>query len=329
MRDKRPPAGRPVFLENTGFDLHKQRGERVIMGPLDHLSFDHLVGREVGTAVLLKELARGGMAVIFIAYQKTLKRQIAVKILPKELITPSAADLFQQEAESAAILSHPNIVPIYEVGETEDFLFFTMQLIRGLPLSRILKRTQQHLLPSKRFFPLKDTVRILTSVLDALDYAHRQDIIHRDIKPANILIEAHSNRPIITDFGIARVLRGPNVDAPTVLGTPFYMAPEQITGERVDARTDIYAVGVMLFEMLVMTLPLPGYSTALELLRMKVGLKDQLFQHKPSELNPSVNQEMDRIVFKALAYEPEKRYASCREFIDSLNRYRDLHLGRD
>lgn len=299
------------------------------MRPLDHLSFDHLVGREVGTAVLLKELARGGMAVIFIAYQKTLKRQIAVKILPRELLTPSAADLFQQEAESAAILSHPNIVPIYEVGETEDFLFFTMQLIRGMPLSRIIKRTRQHLLPSRRFFSLKDTVRILTSVLDALDYAHRQDIVHRDIKPANILIEAHTGRPIITDFGIARVLRGPEVDTPAVMGTPVYMAPEQILGGKVDARTDIYAVGVMFFEMLVIDLPLPGYGTPLELLKLKVGLKDQLFQHRPSELNPVLNPEMDRIVFKALAYEPEKRYATCRELIEDLNRYRDQYLGRD
>ncbi|NTU48146.1 MAG: serine/threonine protein kinase, partial [Syntrophobacteraceae bacterium] len=175
------------------------------MKAMDDLNFEHLVGQEVGTAVLLKELSRGGMGVIFIAYQKTLKRQIAVKILPKSLLTPSAADLFHQEAESAAILSHPNIVPIYEVGETVDFLFFTMQLVRGLPLSQLIKRIQQHVLPSKRFFPIKETLRILSGVLDALDYAHQQEIIHRDIKPANILIEAHANRPIITDFGIAKV----------------------------------------------------------------------------------------------------------------------------
>ncbi len=295
------------------------------MKAMDDLNFEHLVGQEVGTAVLLKELSRGGMGVIFIAYQKTLKRQIAVKILPKSLLTPSAADLFQQEAESAAILSHPNIVPIYEVGETEDFLFFTMQLVRGLPLSQLIKRIQQHVLPSKRFFPIKETLRILSGVLDALDYAHQQEIIHRDIKPANILIEAHANRPIITDFGIAKVLRGPDVNAPKIFGSPIYMAPEQIVGGPVDARTDIYAVGVMLFELLVTNLPFPRFNTTSELIKMKVFMKDQLFQKRPSDLNSLADQEMDEIVFKALAHDPEKRYSSCRELKESLENYSDRH----
>jgi len=299
------------------------------MSSLNGLTFDHLVGREIGTSVLLKELARGGMSVIFIAYQRTLKRQIAVKILPREFLTHSAAELFRQEAESVAILSHPNIVPVYEVGETEDFLFFTMQLIMGLPLSHILRRTRRHLLPSRRFIPPGQTARILSSVLDALDYAHRQHIIHRDIKPANILIETHTKRPIITDFGIARLLRGPSVDTPRIVGTPLYMSPEQILGGPVDARADIYSVGVMLFEMLATDLPLPPYGTATDLLKLKIGLKDQMFQKRPSELNPSLNPEMDRIVSKALAYEKEQRYASCREFIDDLDRYRDRYLIRE
>jgi serine/threonine protein kinase len=298
------------------------------MAPIEDLKFDHLLGKEVGTSVLIKELARGGMAVIFIAFQKTLKRQIAVKILPKSLLTSSAAELFQQEAESAAILSHPNIVQIYEVGETDEFLFFTMQLIRGVSLSRILRRTQQHLLPSRRFFPVKESLRILTCVLDALEYAHGQDIVHRDIKPGNVLIEAHTNRPIITDFGIAKVLRGPDVNTPLILGTPIYMSPEQIAGGKVDARTDIYAVGVMLFELLGTTLPFPSYDTTKDLLKMKIVLKDKLFQKKPSELNPFVNPEMDAIVFKALAFEPTNRYSSCREFIDALGNYRDQYLKK-
>lgn len=298
------------------------------MAHIDELKFDHLVGQEFGTAVLLKELARGGMAVIFIAFQKTLKRQIAVKILPKSLLTPSSAELFQQEAESAAILSHPNIIPIYEVGETEDFLFFTMQLIKGLPLSRLIRRIRQHVLPSRRFIPVHESIRILSSVLDALEYAHQQDIVHRDIKSANVLIEAHSHRPIITDFGIAKVLRGPDVNEPKILGTPIYMAPEQITGGHVDARADIYAVGVILFELLVPQLPLPAYNTTRDLMKMKIVLKDELFQKRPSELNPLIDPEMDSIVFKALAHDPEKRYTSCREFMGNLKGYLDRHSGK-
>jgi eukaryotic-like serine/threonine-protein kinase len=298
------------------------------MASIDELTFDHLVGLELGTAVLLKELARGGMAVIFTAYQKTLKRPIAVKILPKSLLAHSSAELFQQEAESAAILSHPNIIPIYEVGETEDFLFFTMQLVRGLPLSSIIKRMKLQILPSRRFFSTTEAIRILTSVLDALDYAHLQGIVHRDIKPANILIETHTNRPLITDFGIAKVLRGPEVNAPKIIGTPIYMAPEQITDGPVDGRADIYTLGVTLFELLVTNLPLPSYDTALDLLKMKIVLKDQLFQNKPSVMNPQIDPEMDAIISKAVAYDPENRYASCREFMKSLKRYQE-RLGEE
>ncbi len=293
------------------------------MASIDELTFDHLVGQEVGTAVLLKELARGGMAVIFTAYQKTLKRPIAVKILPKSLLAHSSAELFQQEAESAAILSHPNIIPIYEVGETDDFLFFTMQLVRGVPLSRVIERMKRHILPSRRHFPTAEAIRILTSVLDALDYAHRQGIIHRDIKPANVLIEAHTNRPLIADFGIAKVLRGPEVNAPKIIGTPIYMAPEQITDGPVDGRADIYTVGVTLFELLVTNLPLPSYTTAMDLLKMKIVLKDQLFQTKPSAMNSQIDPEMDAIVSRAVAYDPENRYASCREFMKSLECYQE------
>src|SRR5208337_4050467 len=248
----------PLHFNSIRFSLGS--AEFTTMASIDELTFDHLVGQEVGTAVLLKELARGGMAVIFTAYQKTLKRQIAVKILPKSLLAHSSAELFQQEAESAAILSHPNIIPIYEVGETEDFLFFTMQLVRGLPLSSVIKRMKLQILPSRRFFSTTEAIRILTSVLDALDYAHLQGIVHRDIKPANILIETHTNRPLITDFGIAKVLRGPEVNAPKVIGTPIYMAPEQITDGPVDGRADIYTLGVTLFELLVTNLPLPSYD---------------------------------------------------------------------
>lgn len=293
------------------------------MASIEELTFDHLVGQEVGTAVLLKELARGGMAVIFTAYQKTLKRPIAVKILPKSLFTHSSAELFQQEAESAAILSHPNIIPIYEVGETEDFLFFTMQLVRGLPLSHVIERTKRHILPSRRLFSTAEAIRILIGVLDALDYAHREGIIHRDIKPANILIETDTNRPLITDFGIAKVLRGPEVNAPMITGTPIYMAPEQLTGGPVDKRADIYTSGVTLFELLVTNLPLPSFDTSMDLLKMKIMLKDQLFQKKPSAINPQLSPEMDAIISRAVAYDPENRYASCREFMKSLKDYQE------
>ena len=291
------------------------------MASIKKMNFNHLVGQKVGTVTLLKELARGGMAVIFTAYQQSLKRQIAVKILPKSLLTPVAAKLFQQEAESAAILSHPNIIPIYEVGETDDFLFFTMQLVKGQTLADLIDMAGRSLLSFQRVMPVDTTIHIIISVLDALGYAHSEEIIHRDIKPANIIIESHTKRPIITDFGIATVSRGENLTKGVIAGTPVYMAPEEILRGGVDERTDIYATGVVLFEMLTSFLPLPTFKSTRELLEMKLSLKDRLFTKKPSQMNQMIDPAMDNIVFKALTYDPNNRYTNCQEFVQRLKAY--------
>ena len=297
------------------------------MKTIDDLQLDYLIGMEVGTSTILKELARGGSAAVFIAFQRTLKRQIAIKILPKSLLTPETAERFQIEAESAAILSHPNIIPIYEVGETADFLFIAMQLIQGRSLSHHIKAVKKHVLPSRRYIPVVTTVMIMTQVLDGLDYAHHQDIIHRDIKPGNILMESRSKRPIILDFGIARVSRGLEHESSTIQGTPIYMPPEQIRNETADKRADVYASGIMLFEMLVSDLPLPKIDPV-DLLLLKLEQKDRLFKTKPSEMNPRVNPDMDRIVFKAISFDPGERFASCAEFRQALLDYQNRHQGK-
>jgi serine/threonine protein kinase len=296
------------------------------MSSIKELDVSHLIGKEIGTSTILSELARGGMAIVFIAYQRTLKRRIAVKILPKSLLTPQTAELFQQEAEAAAILSHPNIIQIYEVGETDEFLFFTMQLIQGTPLTKLMKMAKKQILPSKRVLPLAMTIRLMTQILDGLDYAHQQEIIHRDIKPDNILIEEHTQRPIITDFGVAKVLRNADEDKSLIRGTPLYMAPEQIIGETINGRTDIFATGTMLVQMLVPRLPLPKFKSYNALLKHKLLNKNGFFLKKPSELNPYLNQEMDRIVQKAMAYEPEKRFTNCKEFKSELEWYQQKYL---
>ncbi len=296
------------------------------MTSIGKLNVDHLIGQEIGTSTIVKELARGGMAIVFIAFQRTLKRQIAIKILPKSLLTQKTADLFRQEAESAAILSHPNIIPVYEVGETEEFLFFTMQLVQGSALSHFLTRAQKNILPSKRVLPVQTTIRIITQVLDALDYAHTQEIIHRDIKPANILIEKHTQRPIVSDFGVAKVLRGEDEKHPMIRGTPTYIAPEQVLGSAIDGRTDIYAVGTMLFEMLVPKLPLPEHKSKAHLLKQKAVNKKGIFLKKPSELNLILNQDMDRVVQRATAFDPDQRYATCRDIFNDLEEYQRKYL---
>jgi serine/threonine-protein kinase len=236
------------------------------------------------------------------------------------------AGLFQKEAEAAAILSHPNIIPIYEVGETEEFLFFTMQLIQGAPLTQLFNMAQKHVLPSKRILPLKQTIQIIIQILDALHYAHQQDIIHRDIKPDNILIEKHSQRTIITDFGVAKVLREEDEDHSMIRGTPLYMAPEQIIGETKGGRTDIYAIGTMLFQMMVPALPLPKFDSTDAILKYKLLNKNGFFLKNPSELNPFLSKEIDKIVERAIAYEAENRYSNCQEFKSKLEWYCQRYL---
>ena len=297
------------------------------MESIASINVDHLIGNEIGSSTIVRELARGGMSIIFVAFQRTLKRQIAVKILPKKIITPKTASLFQQEAESAAILYHPNIIPIYEVGETDEFLFFTMQLVAGDTLSTLLKKTSRNIIPSRRVLPVDRSIKLMFQILDALDYAHKQDIIHRDIKPGNILLDSVSNRPIVTDFGIAKVLRSDDDSKPIVQGTPVYMAPEQILNRDVDGRADIYACGVMFFQMLVEKLPIPRLKTTISLLKLKVSNKDGVFSHKPSELNPFLHEDMDDIIKKATEYDPSNRYQTGREFIKDLEAYLKNHVN--
>ena len=296
------------------------------MTTIESYKSDHIIGLQVGTSTIVRELARGAMAIVFIAYQMTLKRRIAIKILPKAFLTSQTAKLFQQEAESAAILSHPNIIPIYEVGKTDEFLFFTMQLAQGFPLTRLLQNAQKNVLPSKRILPLKQTIKFMTQILDALQYAHQQDIIHRDIKPDNILIEHHDHRPIITDFGVAKVLREQDEDHSLVRGTPLYMAPEQIIGETKGSRTDIYAAGIMLYQMLVSALPLPEFNSTDAMLKYKLLNKNGFFSKNPSELNPFLKSEMDKIVNRAISYKAENRYKDCQEFKSKLEWYHQRYL---
>ncbi len=296
------------------------------MSGIAKIKVDHLIGNEVGTSTILKELARGGMAIVFIAYQRTLKRQIALKILPKSLMTPKTAERFQSEAESAAILSHPNIIPVYEVGETDAFLFFTMQLVEGQSLARMISMAKKNLLPSRRTIPVGEAVRICGLVLEALDYAHQMEIVHRDIKPDNVLVEKHTQRPLITDFGVAKVLRAEDEKLPMVQGTPVYMPPEQILGRGVDGRSDIYATGTMLFKMLSPDLPLPPFDSKMMLLKQKVKRQEGYFLKMPSELNADVNEDMDRIILKATAYRQADRYQTCRDFLKDLQAYEKAHL---
>jgi serine/threonine-protein kinase len=295
-------------------------GNLNLMNSLDAFDATSAIGMTIGTATVLKELARGQMGVVFTAYQQSLKRRIAVKILPKCMYTEESIRLFEQEAEAVAGLSHPNIMPIYEIGETGEFRYFTMQLIEGASLSAMLKKIARNVVPSRHILPIRTALSMVKQILEALSYAHKRGVVHRDIKPENILVLAESHIPVITDFGISRIVpaRADALQIPR--GSPLYMAPEQILGGDTDARADIHAGGVLLFRLLVESLPLAFFASADELLQAKLSGAG-IFVKAPSQVNSRLNPEMDAIISMATAHDPLQRYSSCREFLAALMAY--------
>jgi serine/threonine-protein kinase len=266
------------------------------------------------------------MGLVFAAYQQSLKRQIAVKVLPKCMYTDESVYLFTQEAEAVAGLSHPNIIPIYEIGETEKFRYFTMQLIDGLSLAALLRKVTKNVVPSRRTLPIRTSLSIIKQILGALSYAHKRGVVHRDIKPENILILAESHIPVIADFGISRIVSSRTDTSQVSRGSPLYMAPEQILSSDADARADIYAVGVVLFRLLVQALPVISYSSPEDLLTAKLTGQG-IFTKTPSLVDPRLNPEMDAIVGTASAHDPLKRYPSSKEFLAALTAYERKFLG--
>lgn len=285
---------------------------------IDLLSY---VGTTIGTVTLVKLLGQGSMGAVFIGYQTTLKRQVAVKILPKSLAnSPKAQKMFRDEAETIGILNHPNIVPVYEMGETSDFFFQIMQLIAGSDLRTIIVKARKHPVPTKRILPFSETIHYISQVLDALDYAHDEGVVHQDIKPANILIDDRFKRPIVADFGIARTIWAEYSASSSLFGTPLYISPEQAARTETDGRTDMYSVGVILMEMVAGLLPVHSESPA-DMIQRKKTDPDSFFTARPSEVNPAVDRELESIIATATASLPGNRFADCLEFKVELETY--------
>jgi serine/threonine-protein kinase len=299
---------------------------RGLLSGIDAFDSSQVIGTTLGSATILRELARGSMGVVLAAYQQSLKRRIAVKLLPKCMYTEESIRLFEQEAEAVAGLSHPNIVPIYDIGQAPNFRWFTMQLIEGESLAAMLRKIALNPVPSRRTLPTRTSLAMARQILGALSYAHRRQVVHLDIKPENILVTAEARIPVITDFGISRMISVQADAMTTARGSPLYVAPEQILGKETDARADIYAVGVLLFRLLVEKLPLIAHQSADELLAAKVAGRT-LFTRTPSQANPRLSPDMDALVARATDPEPAARYGSCRDFLAALDGYERKHLG--
>lgn len=291
------------------------------MATIASINLSAYVGTSIGTVTLVKLLGKGAMGAVFIGYQSTLKRQVAVKILPKVLAGSSRAQkMFRDEAETVGILNHPNIVPVYEMGETDDFFFQVMQLVVGQDLRSIIVKTRKHPVPTKRILPFSETIRYIGQILDALGYAHEEGVFHQDIKPANILVDDRYKRPVVADFGIARTVWAEYGAETLLFGTPLYISPEQAALAVTDGRTDIYSVGVILMEMMLGGLPIRVESPT-EMVKRKRTAPETFFTAQPSALNPAIDSELEELLLTAVAPTPGERFDDCLVFKAQLENY--------
>jgi eukaryotic-like serine/threonine-protein kinase len=269
----------------------------------------------LGRYQLERVLGKGAMGIVYEALDPKLHRKVAIKtILISQLDEETAKDFsmrFVREAHAVARLNHPNIVQVYDFGEEGDIAYLVMEFIRGDELKSTLSTGRQ--------FDRKECVRIMSELLDALDFAHEAGVVHRDIKPANVMLDSQG-RTKLTDFGVARVTdsdrtHAERTQAGTVVGTPAYMSPEQIQGQSIDRRTDIFSAGVILYQFLTGQKPFTGegaWTVAKKIIQEDPPM--------PSSINVALSPEFDRVVAKALAKDPGQRFATAREFSQALKR---------
>ncbi len=266
---------------------------------------------ELGRYTIEKELGRGAMGVVYLARDPKINRKVAIKTLDYSQFSSSelktVKERFFREAEAAGRLSHGNIVTVYDMGEEEDFAFIAMDYVTGVPLSNYTK-------PSK-LLAVKEVYRIVKEVAEGLDYAHAQNIVHRDIKPANIMYNSRNKVVKITDFGIARITDSVKTRTGAFLGSPSYMAPEQLRGSNVDGRADIYSLGASFYQLLTGQLPFDADNLG------NLAYKIANEKHKTlNALRSDLPASATRIINKALQKERENRYASGAEMAKALKR---------
>ena len=272
----------------------------------------------IGKYAIERMIGRGGMSVVYEGIDPEIKRAVALKVVEKMQLEERERNIiltrFKYEAQAAGRLIHQSIVTIFEYGEDERSAYIAMELVRGDSVHELLLREPQ---------PALERVRdVVLPLLDALEYSHDNGVIHRDIKPSNILI-GENGRIKVTDFGIARIESSALTQYGLVVGTPFYMSPEQCMGEDTDTRTDIYSAGVIAYELLTGRRPFPGKGSNASVMR-------EVLDHvapNPSEFNAQLTGQMDYVIQKALAKKPEDRYQTAREFAEDFRLAIDDALG--
>ena len=268
--------------------------------------------KTLGRYKILGELGRGAMGAVYRAQDPMIEREVAIKTLlpnlPQEVIA-EVRERFIREARSAGRLSHPNIVTIYDVGEQNGMAYMAMELLQGHSLQQVLRHPQR--------LAFNTVARLIAQVADALDHAHRANIVHRDVKPANIMID-NTGRAKLTDFGVAYVPSSTMTQTGTALGSPRYMSPEQVLGQPLDGRSDIFSLGVVLYEALTRRTPFeePQDTTVFALMNRIAGTP-----HTPlRKLDPQIPEAFERIADRALAKKPADRYQHAGEMAADLRK---------
>jgi serine/threonine protein kinase len=265
---------------------------------------------KIGKYDIVGILGKGAMGIVYKAFDPDISREVAIKTIRFDLVENGTEkdDLmgrFMREAQAVGRLNHPNIITIYDVGREGDMTYIVMQFIEGQSLqSRIAAHEK---------FSVDKTIKLMLQLCDALECAHEQGIVHRDIKPANILMDK-SEKPYVADFGVARVETSTLTQTGTAVGTPSYMAPEQVSGTNVDNRADIFSLGVIMYEMLTGKRPFAGDS--ITTIIYKIMNEEPL---SPLEVKRDLPPVFDVIIKKSLAKDPEKRYQSCKDFAEDIH----------
>lgn len=261
--------------------------------------------QKFGRYEIKAEIGRGGMATVYQAYDPRFEREVAIKVLPREMLhDPQFRTRFEREAKTVAMLEHPAIVPVYDFGEEEGQPYFVMRYMTGGSLSDRMKKGP---------FSIQEAALILAHIASALDEAHAKGIIHRDLKPGNILFDQY-NEPYVSDFGIAKLSEAQtNFTGSAIVGTPAYMSPEQAQGEGIDGRSDIYGIGVILFEMLTGQQPYHGDTPMSVVVKHITDPVPRILDVKP-DLPPYIA----IVVEKALAKDPNERFQTVRSMAEAL-----------
>src|SRR5438128_6405118 len=266
---------------------------------------------ELGDYELLEEVGRGGQGVVFRARQKSLNRTVALKVISLgEWASQAHLKRFRIEAEAAARLEHPGIVPIHEVGERDGTCYFSMKFVEGGQLDEVARREP---------IPIRRAVELMANVARTVHYAHEHGILHRDIKPGNILLDTKGEAHL-TDFGLARLVESESSVTHTldVLGTPSYMAPEQAIGNNaaVSSTTDVYGLGAVLYQLLTSQPPFAGGATY-ETIKLLLDSEPR----QPRLLNPKIDRDLSTICLKCLEKDPKRRYPSALALAEDLERW--------